>query len=90
MTNREVLNTLNNRELGILMRTLLFKPSIWVKGTYARQHSTPSELQIETWLNEPADNYKDVWDEVHTVNREWESYKQNHSEDYAEMATNTV
>ena len=45
MTNREVLNTLNNRELGILMRSLLFRPSDWVKGTYAQQHSTPSELK---------------------------------------------
>jgi hypothetical protein len=88
MTNREVLNTLNNRELGILMRSLLFRPSDWVKGAYAQQHSTPSELKIETWLNEPADDYKNVWDYVHAVNSEWESYKQNHPESYAEMAAN--
>lgn len=89
MTNREKMNTVSNREVGILTHLLYFNPSKWVKGTYAQQHSTPSELKVATWLDESADDYTELWNEVHDADTEWGYYQQKHPEGYAEMASNS-
>ena len=60
-TNRDKLNKLTNEELANAMWILYFRPMFWVEGSFAAQHSTPSEFRIAEWLGEEYNANDKFW-----------------------------
>ena len=61
MTNRIFMQTLSNELFENVIHTLYFKPHLWIKDNFVKQHSTPTHKDICDWFDAVYDPTSEFW-----------------------------
>ena len=71
MTNREFMQSLDTDHFAIALASVMQKPALWVLGGYVKQHSTPNDLDIIEWLEQPYDKDGTFWQYVNSFGQDY-------------------